>query len=762
MQSLTELCKRFFVDFASKKTDGTDMACFRRAVEQFCESGKKEDAFSVYFCYNEVFHLLGEGYENTKKLLELLADHEYHAGELLKKHRDHYSHSAYVFVLGLAIYAGDATYRRAFCRHYGFDEADKEEFLYLWGMTALFHDIGYPFQLAYEQVQSYTENVWGPKHPDSPYVTLGNLTAFWRIDPENAMYIRSALHTDAKFESINDLLAYGMDRKLGYSQELMRPLLEKRVKQQTEYMDHGYFSAVLLAKQMFEKSYRDFTKNILDVLTAILLHNSLNKYDLPKQQFPNAHPIDLEEHPLAHLLMLCDELQCWDREAFGMVSKRDLQPWKAAFEIKDNAIEARFWFERYKLDERDEADARSVTYIKDGKLAEDLASWLSRSPRIITDTAEQKKDKKVNSFASSDKFINLCDFAKAIHKSYTESCQQEKIQHLDEAFGELSLEMKISNIEQAKSYAQKLELINCFYSDKDLDYPIVYDFGENRDEETLKKRDDAGFLCREEHVRWVREKLAMGWRYGRSYITRNEDGTLFYDRKKRNELREHMDIVPYEQLSEEERLKDVAVVRHMVEVLREQGNIRIYRYRYGRKPNLEIAGVGHRNIHTDLERIKEQVKRILTEYQKNYRVIVRTCYAAGADQLIAECANELGITTKAVLPMEYEEYIEAVHKDAEKVGYRFDDKDELRMRHLLAQTAVCKTVEDARHTWMEAGKYVIGKCDKLIAIWDGLETKLYSSDGDPINRGGTYHCIHMARQRGLEDGKDIHIISCDR
>ena len=44
----------------------------------------------------------------------------------------------------------------------------------------------------------------------------------------------------------------------------------------------------------------------------------------------------------------------------------------------------------------------------------------------------------------------------------------------------------------------------------------------------------------------------------------------------------------------------------------------------------------------------------------NYRVIVRTCFAYGADQLIAECANELGIATKAAIPDEYEKYIENV------------------------------------------------------------------------------------------------------
>ncbi len=90
-------------------------------------------------------------------------------------------------------------------------------------------------------------------------------------------------------------------------------------------------------------------------------------------------------------------------------------------------------------------------------------------------------DKKPESFASSDKFINLCDFAVAVHASYRTAVK--RIYGIDEPpFEELMLELKLSNIEQAKSYAEKLELINCFYSDKELDYPVVECFVEARAE----------------------------------------------------------------------------------------------------------------------------------------------------------------------------------------------------------------------------------------------------------------------------------------
>ena len=79
------------------------------------------------------------------------------------KHRDHFSHSVYVFALGLAIYETNENFRRAFDRFYHITaDADRgggsrraaHFFLEYWGMTALFHDIGYPFELTFEQVIS--------------------------------------------------------------------------------------------------------------------------------------------------------------------------------------------------------------------------------------------------------------------------------------------------------------------------------------------------------------------------------------------------------------------------------------------------------------------------------------------------------------------------------------------------------------------------------------------------------------------------------
>lgn len=750
MSTLSELCNSFFDDvLPCGSIDKNDLFCFKTAVGKFLKNGKKDDAFIVYFCFSEIFKLLGKGYDNTQKLLETLSDHEYHSGELLSKHRDHYSHSVYVFALGLAFYALDSTFRKQFDDFYSFGKSSPFNFLRLWGITALFHDIGYPFQLAHEQIKIYTEEVWG-KNAANPYVSFGNLENFLAIDESVTDKLTLSLGCQRNFSNLNELLAYGINKREGYDYNNLCELLERRIKYQPDFMDHGYFSAVILLKQLFETPDFVINEPLLDVLTAILLHNSLNKYHIK-----NSHAIAVDEHPLAYLLMLCDELQNWDRLAYGKASKRDPIAWDISMSIRDNFLKIEYYFESSVVEDFSTQPPltrlnKSFGDIQSGKFVKDIRSFISSSLNFNVTAVQKDKKKLTHLYASDDNFINLCDFAKAIHASYDEHCKDNSIEHINSAFADLPLEFKVSNIEQAKSYAYKLELINCFYSSKELDYPLVKDF-DNRSIGSIGS-DNLGFLCREEHMRWVKEKLSLGWKYGTDYA----------DTAERNSKKIHKDIVPYEVLTEQEQSKDRVMINNIIPLLSRFGNIKIYKYRSGRKPDLVIAGTGHRFFTDNRDALKKQVKKILLGYSKEYRLIVRTCFSYGADQLIAECANELGITTKAVIPMDYESYIKDVREDALKNGIDYTDEDELNMRHLLAQTAVCKVMPDSQFVYVEASKYLVNNCDKLLAIWDGNPTPLFDTADNPINRGGTYDCIKTARERGLRDNEDIFIIKAHR
>ena len=88
-----------------------DRLCLEKALEAFIDSGIAEDAYVVYYSFLEIF--FGQ-YGKSKKMVELLSEYEANGSSLLMKHRDHYSHSVYVFALGLAIYETNEAYRLSF------------------------------------------------------------------------------------------------------------------------------------------------------------------------------------------------------------------------------------------------------------------------------------------------------------------------------------------------------------------------------------------------------------------------------------------------------------------------------------------------------------------------------------------------------------------------------------------------------------------------------------------------------------------------
>ena len=134
-----------------------DRLSFESAIGRFLSSGSREDAFDIYYCYCEIFKPFGSGYDSTGLLLEMLSEHEANASSLLMKHRDHYSHSVYVFLIGLAIYKNIFAVRYAYNKKYGLKDGKEAacHFLEYWGLASLFHDIGYPFEIAHQQMKAY-------------------------------------------------------------------------------------------------------------------------------------------------------------------------------------------------------------------------------------------------------------------------------------------------------------------------------------------------------------------------------------------------------------------------------------------------------------------------------------------------------------------------------------------------------------------------------------------------------------------------------
>lgn len=113
-----------------------------------------------------------------------------------------------------------------------------------------------------------------------------------------------------------------------------------------------------------------------------------------------------------------------------------------------------------------------------------------------------------------------------------------------------------------------------------------------------------------------------------------------------------------------------------------------------------------------------------------------TALAAGADQLIATEAIELGASVEAVIPSKnYESTFPEPHA-------------RLEYRRLLRQAQSVVTLNfpmPSEDAFWEAGKAVVNRCEVLLAVWDGQAAR---------GLGGTTDVVRYAR----EQGREIHVV----
>ena len=514
--------------------------CLEKALECFIDSGVAEDAYDVYYCYLEIF--FGH-YGKSKKMVELLSEFEANGSSLLMKHRDHYSHSVYVFALGLAIYETNAAYRRKFKEFYGIDPDERKKqpvqkaanlFLEYWGLASLFHDIGYPFELPFEQVMSYFEVNRKSRGKGSLYIAYHDTDALTELGEQAKKQFKKIYKRD--FDSITGVLAYDIAEKLGghygVTEEQMLDVLTRKPSAPNEFgyfMDHAFFSACRLYREMEESiGVQKLAKIHIDVLSAIILHNSLFKFSISfyKDKKKCRGPLRMEEHPLAYMLMLCDELQCWDRTAYGRNSRTELHPMAVDFDFGGSAVHACYYYdsaEKEKIDAFEEAyrnwevsgekgsaprlKAYSDMAEKEQRFTADIEKIVDTSDIPLHIVADIRKNDRKNKhiFLSSSNFLHLYDFAVALHGR--NRSQDTPTEELEKQFETLSLEYQLSTLGRAKNFSRYLDAINCFYTDKPVDYEMVTEF----------TPEQAAVFAPLEHERWIRDHQKMGWVYGKDY-----------------------------------------------------------------------------------------------------------------------------------------------------------------------------------------------------------------------------------------------------
>lgn len=372
------------------------------------------------------------------------------------------------------------------------------------------------------------------------------------------------------------------------------------------YMDHAYFSAVILFKQLIEVIGLETmcadtltTESYMDALTAIILHNSLYKFSITnyKKEYKRQR-LDVKSHPLAYLLMLCDELQCWNRISYGQNSRNEVHAMDCEFKFEENEIHATYLFDKCLEGKAKRQETRGSyknmveldTEYSDKEVSKFLAD-IEKIVRIndhgfikLSISVEfRENNRRRNLYLSSSNFIHLYEFAIALNGRYNYNGREEQIapKDLEKDFNKLSLEYKLSNIGQAKALAGHLEAIGCFYTDRAVAYPMLLQFTD----------DDMEIIGSLEHERWVREHEQMGWgrmtqelmhelkqKLESPQLLKNiREQTRMHPLMMEGELNSDVIKVHYQQLEEEDQNKDTAPMNSMLVLINKYDGLRIYR-----------------------------------------------------------------------------------------------------------------------------------------------------------------------------------------
>ncbi|MCR5412286.1 MAG: hypothetical protein K6E76_04870, partial [Patescibacteria group bacterium] len=310
------------------------------------------------------------------------------------------------------------------------------------------------------------------------------------------------------------------------------------------YIDHAYFSAItLLTTLMYVVDEKELNEMYTHALTAILLHNSLYKFSITEYNekrknenssvFNDGKHFNMRRNPLAWLLMLCDELQCWDRTSYGQNSRGEVHPFDCELKFNKNIITATYIFDKdmytdKKGNLKDEYVGKKGTYNKlellpkKGKSSflEDIENIISINGDASFDGPNKiklevgrcfKQNKKYRgTYLSTSNFIHMYKFSILVHqmnhlKKYkSEKDRKIKERKFEKQFEDMSLEYKINHISRAKKFSKVLGEIGCFYSDKPMDCEIVSEF---------TKAELQNVMGPIEHERWCWEHFVMGWRY---------------------------------------------------------------------------------------------------------------------------------------------------------------------------------------------------------------------------------------------------------
>lgn len=516
-------------------------AYLHQSMVEFLENENKEHAFEVYLNFFDTYKIsLGNQGNQFLDLLDMMRSYEENASTLTAKQRDHYIHSVNVFLLGLCIYGANQRFRTCFeksiTQEPSCSRAHKtveEEFFYRWGIASLFHDIGYPVEIISKQANQYLnyvveavyeEGQSAENHMIRVFLDYEDFTRFNRLPNAGSLEeFCAAFSVQNKtcdlFDETNptDLLAFSIAKSYNLDSSLLKRKLDGFVADMQKYgfVDHGFYSAVIVLQwfaylmQQTNHDPRYFFTTITDCAGAILLHNY---YGNVLQRTPfNLGCMNPNDHPLAYLLVLCDELQEWNREAYGYEDKGRVAAERSTICISEDAFRAVYVSDESLLGDEFERNKKALLHKR-----LDIEAIFPQSFEVDSVNADSALGRIYRTFGTVPPIARpllgqLEDIAKEIHELYR--LDQIKRQRSDapemRKWDDLPEDIKYSNLAQARHIVDKLRLIGCGITSKEPNGEVLSEL----------KQDEIEYLSIVEHNRWVEERLSNGWVYGKEKNT---------------------------------------------------------------------------------------------------------------------------------------------------------------------------------------------------------------------------------------------------
>lgn len=149
--------------------------------------------------------------------------------------------------------------------------------------------------------------------------------------------------------------------------------------------------------------------------------------------------------------------------------------------------------------------------------------------------------------------------------------------------------------------------------------------------------------------------------------------------------------------------------------------------------NMHISGVtGHRDLdEADRPALKQTVNACLAEiesFQPTKDQCLMTGLAAGADQLVAECALDRGWTLHAVLASSVDTFALTMSAlDAQRL------RNDLLPR-CAKVTVVAQDGSETKSGFVAVACLIVERAETLIALWDGMASRGAGGTADTVTR----------------------------